>query len=314
MVEMVVRRILVATELSEGSDEVVRGAAELAHRLNAELHAVHALEEQGRPFTDYGFSLLRLQRRLEEARSSVETQLARVAAPEVSLGSARIEHLPAYEAIVRRAKELDAQLIVVGPHRGLLRGNHLLGSTAQRVVQEAPVPCLVARGSVAWPWQSVLLPVGAEDVERGLLRTAVQWLAEMRRASVGAARDRCDVRVLHVVRSASDWRDFSAPLARAIREAGEDPAVEPQLRLRRAVAWSRSVGDEIVRIADGSRVDVVAMGVCERGPLLHAALGSASSVVLKRSAAPVMLFPPQLCERTDQEARVIPFPVRLAVR
>lgn len=315
MAEILVRRIVVATELAEGSDAVVRTAAELAGGLDAELHAVHALEEQEHPFGDYGFSLIRLQRRLEEARSSVESQVARVAPPDLRLGSVKLDHLPAYEAIVRRAKEVDAQLIVVGPYRGLLRGNHLLGSTAQRVVQEAAVPCLVARAEVAWPWQSVLLPVGAEDVERGLLHTAVRWLAAIRKASSdGAPRDRCDVRVLHVVRSASDWREFSAPLARAIRDAGADPSVEAQLRLRRAVAWSRSVGEEIVRIADGSRVDAVAMGVCERGPLLHAALGSVSSTVIKRSSAPVVLFPPQLCQRTDQEAAVIPFPPTLVAR
>src|SRR5690606_5840201 len=274
-----------------------------------------ALEEQGLPFVDRGFGLTALQRRLAHARTTLEEQLARVAPSGVSLGTIKLEHLPAHEAIVRRAKELSADLIIVGPHRGLLRGSYLLGTTAQRVVQEASVPCLVTRGPMPWPWESVLLPVGAADVERGLLRTALRWIADFRREAMGnPIRDRCDVRILHVVRSANDWRDFSPVLARGIREAAEIPEVEARLRLRRAVAWSRAVGDEIVRIAEGSRVDVVAMGVCERGPLLHAALGSVSSSVLRRSSVPVVLFPPRLSAKLEYQAKVIAFPGRLAAR
>src|SRR5690606_24135217 len=113
-------------------------------------------------------------------RSGLHEQLRRVLPPGVTTGSVKLDYQAASNAILQRAKEIDAALIVVGPHRARMSGSDMLGTTAQRVVEAAAIPCLVARGPLPSPLRRVLLPVGEVDVRRGLLAVAGHWLTTFR--------------------------------------------------------------------------------------------------------------------------------------
>jgi nucleotide-binding universal stress UspA family protein len=52
-----------------------------------------------------------------------------------------------YEEIVSAAKEISADLIVIGSHGHTGLGRLLLGSTAERVAKYAPCPVLVVKDS-----------------------------------------------------------------------------------------------------------------------------------------------------------------------
>lgn len=316
MVRRAIRSILVATDLTPESDSVVRAAAGIAASVGAELHTVHALEDRGLPFGDAGFDLLAMQEVIHGAREKMTEQLERVLPQGIRVGSVRIEYRAAPAAILGRAKSTRADLIVMGPHRGRIPGSHLFGSTARRVLEQATAPCLVARGELPRDLRRILLAIGEEDVERGLLPTAAGWIAALRRQQTAASPVRAlpDLRVLHVVRTPDQWRDFSPAFAAAMRDAGADPVVDSQLRIRRAVAWNRSPAEEIVRIAASTSVDLIALGVCGKGPLLHALLGSVSANVLKYAEGSVIIFPPQVCEMSSRRAEVVPFPMQGGVR
>lgn len=317
MVPWTIRSILVATDLSPASDSVVGAAAAIAGAVGAELHAVHSLEERGPAFAA-GFDLVAMQSAIHTARASAEEQLARVAPEGLRVGSVRLEYRNAPAAILQRAKDVDADLIVMGPHRARIPGSHLFGTTAQRVVERASAPCLVVRGKPPTDLRKVLLGVGEDDLDRGLVRTAAGWIAQLRRQQITAQglTNLPELRVLHVVSSPDRWRDFSPDFAAALRDAGHDPNVDAQLRLRRAVAWNRDAAEEIVRIAEGTEVDLIALGVCGRGPLLHGLLGSVSGQVLRATEVSVLLFPPQVCEKGlhAAEVAVMPFPMQGGVR
>lgn len=316
MVKRSIRSILVATDLSPESDPVVRAAAGIAASVGAELHAVHALEDRGQPFGDAGFDLVAMQEVIHGARGKLDEQLDRLVPEGVRVGSVGLEYRAAPAAILERARSTEADLIVMGPHRGRLPGSHLFGSTARRVVEQAMAPCLVVRGEFPLDLRRILLAVGEEDVERGLLPTAAGWIATLRRQQSAAAPVRAmpDLRVLHVVRTPDQWREFSPSFASALRDASSDPVVDSQLRLRRAVAWNRSPGEEIVRMAASSSVDLIALGVCGKGPLLHALLGSVSANVLRYAEGSVLLFPPQVCEMTADRREVVALPLQGGVR
>jgi nucleotide-binding universal stress UspA family protein len=275
------------------------------------------LEDRGRPFREAGFDLVAMQRVMHEARSALEAQMERLAGPNVRVASCHLAYQAAPAAILQRAKQTSADLIVVGPHRSQLPGSHLLGTTAQRVVEHSPIPILIARGPLPAELRKVLLPLGEEDVERGLLPAATRWLSRFRRQDrlSNSLRELAEVRVLHVVRTPDQWRDFSPRFIAAIRDSAVLPEVEAQLRLRRGVAWNRAPSEEIARLAESTAVDLIVMGVCGRGPLVHALLGSVSGDVLRSADASVLLFPPQACERQAREqAAVIPFVMRSGTR
>lgn len=295
----VVRSILVSSDLSGGSDRVVRAAAELAEQTGAALHVLHAIEVLGRPFWEATFDLIRLQSIVHESRAELHDQLRRVLPPAVSAGSVKLDYQAAPVAILQRAKEVEADLIVVGPHRARMPGGYVLGTTAQRVVEEATVPCLVARGPLASPLRRVLLPVGASDVRRGLLDAGGQWLTMLRRQR-DASADRegaTELRVLHVVRVPGEWPEFSEEFSRAIDALHHRPGFGTHFSLHRAVAWSKAPAGEILRTAEELAVDLIAMGVHGHGPLMRALLGSVSSEVLRQTSAPVLLVPQRVCER-----------------
>jgi nucleotide-binding universal stress UspA family protein len=138
-------KILCAVDFSEGSRHALEHAAELARRFEAELTLIHVravervagseilpseklLEEEARE----------LGHKLEEWKTAAEQIVGRPVRTMLESGA------PAPE-IVRAAARDAFDLVVTGTkaRRGL--GRVLLGSVAERVVREAPVPVLVAR-------------------------------------------------------------------------------------------------------------------------------------------------------------------------
>ena len=134
------KTIVVATDFSEGSDEALKEAIDLAKQTGGALDLLHVVEppSDGFPFgpayTD-GAAFV----------AFIEQELARRAARAALAGIAchtRFIEGNAAPEIVARAREVGAGLIVVGTHgrRGL--AHMLLGSVAERVVHLAGCPVL----------------------------------------------------------------------------------------------------------------------------------------------------------------------------
>ncbi len=142
------QRILVAVDDSDGARRALREAIALAKDQQARLRLVHVMEI---PYPYDGasvdFEALAEARRgpgqalLDEAVALVRREGLE---PEVALiGS---DGGPVGDAIVAEARRWPADLIVLGAHdRGLL--DRLLGSVAEGVIGESPVPVLLLRAS-----------------------------------------------------------------------------------------------------------------------------------------------------------------------
>ena len=141
-------RILLATDGSEESELAALRAVDLAHATDSELHLVHVgvvpIFLAGYPGTlgYYG----KLYEELEEvSRELLRKQSWRV---KVAGGTVAGTHLRMGEVdleIVALAKELGADLIVMGcrGHRGIRRA--IEGSISDAVIRHAPCPVLVVR-------------------------------------------------------------------------------------------------------------------------------------------------------------------------
>ena len=145
------RRILVPVD---GSATSLRGLAEaiaLAKRERARIMLVHVLDElfilAAPEATLYSDKVIEdLQR---GGRRILDKAEARVRAAGVPVSTVMPETVGgrAADEIVRQAKKLKAELIVIGTHgrRGIKR--LALGSDAEQVVRNASVPVLVVRAS-----------------------------------------------------------------------------------------------------------------------------------------------------------------------
>ena len=142
-------KILVATDFSAQAEEALRRAVVLAQRLDAEIHLLHALEE----IVMYDAEnllpvpnpeLMDVQRQGVERRMA--KQVEQVPAGVVVHSAIRHVQHSAAVTICDEAKEIDADMIVVGchGHEGFL--DHMLaGATAEHVVRHAPCSVLVTK-------------------------------------------------------------------------------------------------------------------------------------------------------------------------
>jgi nucleotide-binding universal stress UspA family protein len=139
-----IRRILYATDLSEGSEPGLQFAIRFARGLDARLTVVHVLENLEHMFV--GADMAAYMPSYEgNVREMTREKLNRVVALH-SDGSVPIttvlENGIPYQAINRVAAEINADLIVMNLHgKGRLE-RALLGSTAERVIRTATIPVL----------------------------------------------------------------------------------------------------------------------------------------------------------------------------
>lgn len=146
-------RILVPVDFSDASGRAVEVAAALARRTGARLHLLH-VEAIEAPAYFTAEQIEALKREQAVARSRADTFLGEFANRRgASVFSTEIvEGLPT-PTIVKAAGGAD--LVVMGTHGR--RGPALwwLGSVAERVIHESPVPVLVVRAASGTPPEDV---------------------------------------------------------------------------------------------------------------------------------------------------------------
>lgn len=267
---LALRTVVVATDLGDACLPAVRAAADLARLAGARLHAVYAAEE---PDAEKGREL--------------GMYLRRAGVPPAMLASARVERAPAERAIVERAARVEADAVVLGPHRS--RGG--LGSTADRVVRSAGAPCLVLPGPLPLPLGRVLAPVDLGPATRGSLLAALTWASALRRRPVAGA-ECTELCVLHVAPDGGDTDAEAAgeALHREVGEACEAEAGFAGVRVRQAVERG-DPAEAILRHARADATDLLVLGTrgrTEPGALL----GSVSSAVVRGTSGPTLLVPP----------------------
>ncbi len=142
-------RVLAATDFSDPALPAITTAAGISRRLGAELIVLHCIDE-GTPWIDpvaigaVGQEAWSVELRVEREREAKERVVAAIARAG-AVGEARVGIGPAAAEIVRVAREVEAQMVVVGTvGRSGLKGL-LLGNTAEAVVRNAPCAVLVER-------------------------------------------------------------------------------------------------------------------------------------------------------------------------
>jgi nucleotide-binding universal stress UspA family protein len=137
------RHILVATDFSECSSIALDTAIELAGRYGAALTLVHVFALPVYPYMDIVPMAIDIE---TPAREAADEELHKaLAAARTQLPSARAVLKQAgavWEQILVTAREVGADLIVLGTHGRTGVSHALIGSVAERVVRHSPVPVL----------------------------------------------------------------------------------------------------------------------------------------------------------------------------
>jgi glycine betaine transporter len=139
------KNILVPSDFSEQSEKAATAACALAAKTGATVHLLHAYVI---PVESVGIALTVSQKYVEQFVQESKAQLQELVAklcPNASVGPLLVESGDPREVIVHKARDLHAELIVMGTHgrRGLIHA--LMGSVAESVARSAPCSVLVVR-------------------------------------------------------------------------------------------------------------------------------------------------------------------------
>ena len=142
---MLPKHILVPTDLSEGAEQALAYACELARTVGAQIHLLNVVGIPALGVPELGLSVTSamIDDLVVDNQAAID-QLARTKCGSRA-GQVMVRAGNARDVINETAKELGVDLIVMGTHgrRGISRA--LLGSVAETVVRSAPCAVLTVR-------------------------------------------------------------------------------------------------------------------------------------------------------------------------
>ncbi|MBW2503125.1 MAG: universal stress protein [Deltaproteobacteria bacterium] len=140
-------KILFATDFSEGSDHAFASALELALKFEGKLFVIHVINE---PVDLRGFyvphiSFDKLEEEIEQGALKMMEKFCRTHMGEFSNFETFVVPGIPYDEIIKKAEELEVDLIIMGTHGRTGLDHVLFGSTAEKVVRKSPLPVMTIR-------------------------------------------------------------------------------------------------------------------------------------------------------------------------
>ena len=297
--------VLIGSSLTEASDPVVRSGVLLARRAGAKVHLAHAcsmpMTYGGAPFFPdvplgevFNAERAALQRQLDD-------QIARLGIDRMELAGIHLDVSPAHRYLIDTAREIGADLIVVGSSESP-RLAKVFGSTADRVVRKATCPVLVVRHEVQLPMRRILLPVDLSPLASETFDAGMRFLTW----TAGGAPPTVDA--LFVLTEL----DREALSARATDAEVEQLATQ-ELRhfvLRHssgvpfkvdAAVEAGFVDTGILDRIEADQPDLTILGTHGRSGFERFVLGSVASTVIRHGAGNLLVIPP-LAAREESRA------------
>jgi nucleotide-binding universal stress UspA family protein len=141
------RRILVPVDGSDTSNKALINALQLARDAGGRVLLVHALDELVY-LTGFEYSVDTIKIAREQATRVLDDAKAVAQSAGVAYEQRLIESPGTRlgDCIAAEARQWEADLIVLGTHGRRGVGRVLLGSGAEQIIRNAPVPVLVVRG------------------------------------------------------------------------------------------------------------------------------------------------------------------------
>lgn len=290
-----IRRIVVATDFSAGSDAAVERALQVARAHAASLELLHVFDVSVWHSLRGVFDAKRLAGELPQDLALRERlrALADALAAQTKLEvSASFEVGDAVPAIEAHARKTGAALLVLGVRADPEVPG--LGSTALKLLRAAPCPVLIVRPHSTRPYENVLSAVDMRDVSKRVADTAVTLFPAARHRLFCAVDPQWQREV---------WRATGAQSAmQSMHESLQAQAAHHLDQLAHTLSGKaeHTVLAEVVDLppvhavvarAESLPADCVAVGHHGQGPLTERLLGSTAQDLIHHTARDVLVVP-----------------------
>ena len=145
---MAYQNILVPVDGSDTSFAAVKQAAELAKVFGSKITVVQVMTLDPYIASEYlahGQSNMLIERAREFIQDNINVAKEQFLAEGVKVETRLLEGQMIHQEIINAAKEINADLIVIGSHGRTGLKKFFLGSVAQKILGETSVPVLVVR-------------------------------------------------------------------------------------------------------------------------------------------------------------------------
>ncbi|MCA8998402.1 MAG: universal stress protein [Planctomycetaceae bacterium] len=142
------KRILVPTDFSDFSKHALRYGCEFARRFSAELHLLNVVENIYPIVAEPGMAMPAAGEYLADLQKSAEQAIEQFPQPDWAEGipvTRTVQAGTPFLEVIRYAKDMDIDLIVIGTHGRSGLVHVLMGSVAEKVVRKSPCPVLTVR-------------------------------------------------------------------------------------------------------------------------------------------------------------------------
>ena len=300
-----IRRILVAIKNYEAkTTPALIKAGQLALAFGARLEIFHALSTP--LYVDgYGVSGAELPRMEQATRTPIlaklEKKAARLHAEGVEVSVAAEWDFPAYEAVIRRAGKIKADLVVADQHDGRHRAAGLLHLTDWELLRLSPIPVLLVKNSKAYSRPNILAALDPAhtfskpaQLDRRILAAATAFTQALRGTQ----------HVLYAYAPfpfAADPETMTDPVAveklQADAKAAAVKLLDRELRTSRLPkaqrhVVGRSASDAITLTAEELRSAIVIMGAVSRSGLKRLFIGNTAERTLDSLSCDVLIIKP----------------------
>jgi nucleotide-binding universal stress UspA family protein len=298
---LTIRRILCPVDFSRFSHHALEEAVAVAREFSAEVSVLHASAVA--PVTSrapIGAPLVLEPARLtSQERGALTAQLREFAGDVEATGlqiTAALDEQEPVAAIVDRATQWPADLIVLGTHGRSGFERLLLGSVAEKVLRKAPCPVLTVPPRVTGPARALTVSriLCAIDFSQASLR-ALEYAASF------AAVEGPGVVAMNVVELFAesggvrdelvlDTPSFRAALIKTAQERLHT-AIPEALRVRCPIAETVTTGRayrEILRVATVEEAGLIVLGVRGRATADLLFFGSTAQHVVRQAGCPVL--------------------------
>lgn len=296
-----IRRILVPIDFSRTSLRCLRCACRYAEFYRATLILVHVNPVVLSP--QMGHALSRdenklLHDKVQQQLQAVHSKERRIELPVETVVSTGIP----YREINSIAADRQADLIILSTHGHTGLRHVMLGSTAERVVREAPCPVLTIHQRLLEKRQprvapeqirGILVPMDFSPPSRATLRLAVQF----------ARQFKAGLELLHVTETLvyPEYPEFGHMDVQLLSDQLAESAQKKLETIRKRYAKSGVVRSttvcegmpfkEITAYAERGKIDLIIISTRGHSGLFGALLGSTSERVVQYAACPVLVIP-----------------------
>ncbi len=285
-------RILVPLDGSETAEVVLPSAAELAGRLGSQIILIYVSDAAAASYDR--MAELYLQTIANATKRAAAKYIKEVGGKSVKIKSEILAGHPAQE-ILDYADKADAGLIAMSTHGRSGISRWALGSVADKVLRMTRRPVLLVRAKGARPdvrekgiLSKILVPMDGSKLGEAVI-PYVEGLA---------SRLKTEVMVLQVL--SPDWfiEGHQRQQLEWLRTSAQDylDNMTAQLKQKGIVTKAKftevkmdTVAEEIVKLADESNADLVAMATHGRWGVSRWTFGSVADMVLHTGHTPVML-------------------------